>query len=56
LERRIRDRALDSEDAILRRLEAARWEIDQAPKYQHRIVNDTVPRVVEELQQLVAAS
>jgi guanylate kinase len=52
LERRIRTRALDSEEVIQQRLAVARWEIDQAPKYRRQIVNDVVDRVVTELERL----
>ncbi len=55
LEARIRGRGQDDEAAIERRLATARWELDQAGRYQHRIVNDEVPRVVEELRRIVGA-
>jgi len=40
LERRLRHRASDSEEAICRRLEVARREMSLASIYQHQIVND----------------
>ncbi len=42
LERRLRGRKSDSEDAIQRRLEVARREISFAKKYRYRVVNDQV--------------
>ncbi|MCP2732085.1 guanylate kinase [Limnofasciculus baicalensis] len=40
LERRIRDRAQDSEDAIARRLDRAKIEIDAADEFDVQIIND----------------
>lgn len=40
LESRLRGRATDSEEVILRRLSEARKEIDQSPEYDYLIVND----------------
>jgi guanylate kinase len=49
LERRLRSRQTDSEEAIARRLEVADRELAQAHKYRHRVVNQTVPQAVEEI-------
>jgi len=49
LERRIRARGLDDESSILRRLENAREEIALADRYRHRIKNDQIDAVVDEL-------
>jgi guanylate kinase len=49
LERRLRGRGTDSQEAIERRLEAARREMDAADQYQFRIVNDSVERAVDEI-------
>ena len=52
LERRIRGRGTDSEDAIAKRLSNARDEMEAARHYQHRLVNQSVPEVVAELVRL----
>ncbi len=52
LERRIRSRGLDDLHAIERRLDNARAEMAVADKYHHRIVNESVPAVVEKLEAL----
>lgn len=41
LERRIRARGRDDEVQIAIRLEAARWEMEQRPRYQYEVVNET---------------
>jgi guanylate kinase len=53
LERRIRDRGTEGEDAIQRRLENARAEIALADKYRYRIINESVERVVQQLRDIV---
>jgi len=52
LERRIRDRGTDSPEAIAKRLKNAQDEIALSSRYDHRIVNDNVDRVVDELQDI----
>lgn len=52
LQRRIEVRGKDDPAAVTRRLATAAFEMSQAPKYQHQIVNDLVDRVVEELSGL----
>ena len=47
LERRLRVRGTESEEAIARRLEVARRELAQAHIYQHQIENDDLDRAVE---------
>lgn len=54
LERRIRARNADSDEAITRRLINAHEEIALAHHYQHRLVNDSVPDLVETLEKLVS--
>ncbi len=49
LERRLRGRGTESEEAIQRRLEVARREVKAATFYQHHVVNDTLDRAVGEL-------
>jgi guanylate kinase len=53
LEARIRDRATDSEAAIMRRLEQAKVEIAAQDEFDYRIVNDDFEAALAELDQLV---
>lgn len=53
LERRIRSRGTDSFEVIERRLAGARAELNQAPHYQHQIVNHDVDEVLAVLENLV---
>jgi guanylate kinase len=39
LERRLRDRKTETEEAVQRRLAKARWELDRADRYRYRVVN-----------------
>jgi guanylate kinase len=55
LEQRLRGRSQDSEAAILRRLEAARREVDAFSEYDYLVINDEVGKCVERLQSIVAA-
>jgi len=48
LENRLRARATESEEAIARRLHNARAEIRQSVWYDYIIVNDELPRAVDE--------
>lgn len=50
LESRIRRRATETEEQVLKRLERARQEIEEAPSYTHRVVNDDLMKCVEELE------
>ena len=56
LERRLRARGLDSEDAIRKRLINAAKEIAQAEAFQYVIVNDDLERAGLELESVVRAS
>jgi guanylate kinase len=49
LERRLRARATESDEAIRRRLETARRELTQADRYHHQIINDDIERAVREM-------
>jgi guanylate kinase len=53
LERRLRGRATDSEEAIARRLEVARRELERADEYQYQVVNDDVDRAVQEIYEIL---
>lgn len=49
LERRLRGRATETEDAIARRLEQARVELSSANRYRHVVINDQIDRAVREM-------
>ena len=53
LERRIRGRGTDSEEAISRRLERARVELDAAPEFDARLVNGDLETALAELERLM---
>ena len=55
LERRLRSRGTEDPGALELRLDNARRELAQAPKYQHRLVNDELARAQAELAALVEA-
>jgi len=55
LEARLRGRARDSEEDILRRLAKAHEEIAQAGEYDYVIVNDTVESATEQLLSIITA-
>ncbi len=56
LERRLRERGTESEDAIRRRMLAARSELEQGTHdYDYVVVNDTVDRAYAELEAIVSA-
>ncbi|MCC6494212.1 MAG: guanylate kinase [Pirellulales bacterium] len=49
LERRLRNRGTESEDAVQRRLAVARHELQRTSQYEHQIVNVTVSRAVDDI-------
>jgi guanylate kinase len=53
LERRLRARGTESEEAISRRLEVARRELSRANQYKYQVVNDTVERAVAEIGEIL---
>ena len=56
LERRLRTRGTDAEEAIRRRLNTADEEFRIGEKkYRHRVVNDTVDRAVQEICEILQA-
>ena len=55
LERRLRSRGDTSAEQIEQRLARARWEIEQSPKYDYRVINDKVEACVEEILEIIAA-
>jgi guanylate kinase len=54
LERRIRSRALDTEDQIATRLLNAREELEMAGKYRYCVVNEDIPQAIAELETIIA--
>jgi guanylate kinase len=52
-ERRLRERATESEGEIEDRLELAREQLDQADEFDHKIVNDDVDRALGDLAEIV---
>ena len=55
LERRLRGRSKDSEDAIRRRLATARAEIDAVVDYDYVVVNDELEACVDRIRAIVLA-
>lgn len=53
LESRLRGRATDSEETILKRLARADEELAQQDKYDYKVVNDDVERAVEEIEDII---
>ncbi|MDZ4657022.1 MAG: guanylate kinase [Bythopirellula sp.] len=53
LERRLRFRGTETEEAVQRRLEVARREIALADRYTYQVVNDTVPQTVDEILEIL---
>ncbi|MEM9353934.1 MAG: guanylate kinase, partial [Planctomycetota bacterium] len=49
LERRLRTRGTEDEDAVRRRLAVAEKELQLADRYRHQVINHTVPQAVEEI-------
>ncbi len=54
LERRLRVRGTESEEAIQRRLEVARRELAHANHYQFQVINDTVERAVDQISEILS--
>ena len=54
LEQRLRGRGDTPEEQVQTRLTRARWEIDQATKYDYQVINDQVDACVEEVLKIIA--
>ena len=52
LERRLRGRGTENEESVRMRIEKARWEITQAPRYKHQIINEDVDAAYAQLREL----
>jgi guanylate kinase len=55
LERRLRGRSKDPEEAIVRRLDTARREVSAVVEYDYVVVNDALDRCVNEIAAIVIA-
>lgn len=55
LRRRLTERARESRDEIEKRIEAAKWEFSQSPKYNYVIVNDDLADCVKETLDIINA-
>lgn len=53
LERRLRLRGTDSPEAIQRRLEVARREMESLPLFEHEVINDDKDRAIAEIRDLL---
>ena len=53
LERRLRDRGTETEEAILKRLSQAKVEMDHAKMYQYTVINDDLEIAIEEVLDIV---
>jgi len=53
LKKRLENRSTDSEEVILKRLNDARFELEQKDKYDYIVVNNSLGRAYEELKQII---
>ncbi|MCA9247173.1 MAG: guanylate kinase [Planctomycetales bacterium] len=56
LERRLRSRGTESEEAVTRRLQVARHELEESGVYEHQVINDTVAEAVDRIHQIITES
>jgi guanylate kinase len=56
LERRLRGRGTETDDAIRLRLETAAWELEQRPWFDHVVVNDDLERAADRVTAIIEAS
>lgn len=56
LERRLRARGTEAEEAVQRRLGVARRELAEAGRYQHQVINDAVEHAVAHISQILEES
>ncbi|MBQ9148688.1 MAG: guanylate kinase [Oscillospiraceae bacterium] len=54
LENRLRSRGDTSPEQIEIRLNRAKWEIEQAPKYDYQVINDQVDTCAEKILKIIA--
>lgn len=55
LEARLRGRKTESEEAIQKRLESTKLEIENSKKFDHKIVNDNLDKALADLESVVLA-
>ena len=55
LERRLRGRGTETEDALARRLEVASRELAASDRYRHTVVNQSIEQTVNDICQLLQA-
>ena len=55
MERRLRERGKDSEEAIQRRLTNAKMELDQIKRYEYTVLNDDMEKALECLKAIILA-
>jgi guanylate kinase len=53
LDARLRGRGTEDPDKVARRLKNAHDEIDRAPDYDHRVVNDDVDRALKKIEDIL---
>jgi guanylate kinase len=56
LARRLRGRATETEDRVERRLAKAAWELEQAPWFDHVVVNDDLLHASSQVAAIIEAS
>lgn len=54
LRRRLEQRATDSAESIETRIERARYELEQAPRFDARIVNDNLEQAIERTRNIIS--
>ncbi len=55
LEQRLRSRGTEADEAIQKRLDAARREISEAVHYDYLVINDAIENAVDEINQIICA-
>lgn len=55
LEKRLRLRNSDSEESVLKRLETAKFEINQAKSFDYIIINDELEKAIDDLNTIIKA-
>jgi guanylate kinase len=53
LERRLRERRTESEDAVRRRLHVAHHELPLADRYDYQVINDKIDEAIDEISQIL---
>ena len=56
LERRLRGRGTEDEERVARRLDTARWELQQEGWFDERVVNDDLDRATDEVAAIIERS